>query len=106
MASRQYRNKSQWQTLIKEQQTSGLSAAEFCRQNQLNAKYFSKRKSDYLLALQEDKMSPFVRLKQAQSNVETPHINQQILLKHKASQLYIPDTIDIHWLASLLKVLA
>jgi len=106
MANRQHHNKKQWQSLIKEQQASGLSAAEFCRQNQLNAKYFSKRKSDYPLALQEKKPCQFVQLKRPQSKTETPQISPQLLLKHKDSQLYIPDTFDIQWLAALLKALA
>jgi len=38
------RSQEQWQLLIKEQQSSGLNAAEFCRQKGLNDKYFSKRK--------------------------------------------------------------
>ena len=36
------RSQEQWQLLIKEQQSSGLNAAEFCRQKGLNDKYFSK----------------------------------------------------------------
>lgn len=38
------RSQSEWQTLIKQQQDSGLSAAEFCRQHDINQKYFSARK--------------------------------------------------------------
>ena len=38
------RTKTEWCELIEEQRTSGLSAAEFCRRNSVNAKYFSVRK--------------------------------------------------------------
>ena len=38
------RTKAQWQALIEQQQSSGLMAAEFCRQQNLNPKYFSLRK--------------------------------------------------------------
>lgn len=38
------RTKAQWQELIVEQSVSGLTAAEFCRRHEVNAKYFSLRK--------------------------------------------------------------
>ena len=38
------RTKAQWQDLIAQQSSSGLSAAEFCRNLNLNTKYFSLRK--------------------------------------------------------------
>ena len=38
------RNKAQWRELILQQQSSGLSAAEFCRRESINPKYFSMRK--------------------------------------------------------------
>jgi len=33
-----------WKTMVERQLTSGLTAAEFCRQNHLNQKYFSQYK--------------------------------------------------------------
>ena len=38
------RSKAQWVELITQQQSSGLSAAEFCRRESINPKYFSMRK--------------------------------------------------------------
>ena len=38
------RSKAEWETLILEQEGSGLIASEFCRQRAINAKYFSLRK--------------------------------------------------------------
>ena len=38
------RSKAQWRELITQQQSSGLSAAEFCRRESINQKYFSTRK--------------------------------------------------------------
>jgi hypothetical protein len=38
------RSKAQWRELISQQQLSELSAAEFCRRESINAKYFSMRK--------------------------------------------------------------
>jgi len=38
------RSKSEWHTLFEEHNASGLSAAAFCRQRGVDAKYFSVRK--------------------------------------------------------------
>ena len=38
------RSKAEWQALVLEQQRSGLIASEFCRQRDINEKYFSLRK--------------------------------------------------------------
>lgn len=38
------RTQAEWCELIKQQRESGLTAAEFCRRNGVNAKYFSLRK--------------------------------------------------------------
>lgn len=43
MTKRKYRSQENWKALIEAQLESGLSAAEFCRQQQINPKYFSKR---------------------------------------------------------------
>jgi hypothetical protein len=40
------RSKAEWLTLIEEHQNSGLSAAEFCRRNQLDPKCFSLRRRE------------------------------------------------------------
>ena len=38
------RSKSEWRTLFEEHDASGLSAAAFCRERGVDAKYFSVRK--------------------------------------------------------------
>ncbi len=38
------RSKADWLALISEQESSGLTAAEYCRQQDINEKYFSVRK--------------------------------------------------------------
>ncbi len=51
------RSKTQWQELIEQQKSSGLSAAEFCRRNSISAKYFSLRKRQL-----DNDSKPFVKL--------------------------------------------
>ena len=53
------RSESQWRALIEEQASSGLTAAEFCRQQSLNPKYFSTRKRQ----LSSKPASAFVQVK-------------------------------------------
>ena len=38
------RSKAEWLSLIEQHDSSGLSAAEFCRRYSIDAKYFSLRK--------------------------------------------------------------
>ena len=40
------RSKAEWLRLIEEHKASGLSAAEFCRRNKLDSKYFSLRRRE------------------------------------------------------------
>ena len=40
------RNATEWLKLFEEHRVSGLSAAEFCRRNGLNPKYFSLRRRE------------------------------------------------------------
>ncbi len=40
------RSKTEWLNLIDEHASSGLSAAEFCRRNKLNPKYFRLRRRE------------------------------------------------------------
>ena len=38
------RTQAQWRDLISQQQSSGVSAAQFCRERSINPNYFSARK--------------------------------------------------------------
>jgi len=38
------RSEEEWRELITQQQSSGISAAQFCREHSINPKYFSTRK--------------------------------------------------------------
>ena len=53
------RSKSEWRTLFEEHDASGLSAAEFCRQHGVDAKYFSLRKRQ----LTADSRASFIQVK-------------------------------------------
>ena len=54
------RSQKQWQEIIIKQQQSGLSAAQFCRDENINQKYFSFRKVNLKKSKSNDNASPIV----------------------------------------------
>jgi len=102
MAKRKYRNREDWKALIKAQLGSGLSAAEFCRQQHINPKYFSKRKTEYIrLASKTESSSAFVKLHPPVLATQPAAIH----LHYKNARLQIPSSIGSAWLADLLGLL-
>ena len=102
MAKRRYRSKEDWKALIEAQLESGLSAAEFCRQQQINAKYFSKRKTEHMrLTDKPELISTFVKI---QRSVQTAQPDE-IRLHYKSVHLQIPSSVSSTWLADFLGLL-
>jgi len=88
------RTKGQWRELIEQQEVSGLIAAEFCRRNSVNAKYFSLRKRQL-----SGRSKPFVQ-------VIPPHSNQAVLrpetIKLRFIELDLPQQALLESLSVLL----
>ncbi len=102
MAKRKYRNTEDWKLLIEAQPGSGLSAAAFCREQQINAKYFSKRKTEIMRLVDQPEMtSAFVKIQQPVQITQSPTIQ----LHYKDVRLQIPSSIDSAWLANFLGLL-
>jgi hypothetical protein len=102
MTKRKNRNREDWKTLIETQLESGLSAAEFCRQQQVNAKYFSKRKTEHMRLADTPEAPPaFVKI---QSPIQTKP-SASIHLHYKNARLQIPSSVGSAWLADLLGLL-
>lgn len=89
------RNKSEWQTLIKEQQKSGQTATAFCKERGVNPKYFSLKKKQ-LETL--DGSSNFIR-------VVSPTKVAGIVLSVGASTIHLPADCSTQWLADLVRAL-
>jgi len=86
------RSEEQWRELFEQQETSGVSAAVFCKQNDLCPKYFSLRRKQ-LAKVVGKKESGFVRVK-VKSKIlhETPSVKATSLpglLAHIATQKYV-----------------
>lgn len=67
------RTKSEWLKLIEDQKASGLSAAEFCRRNKVDAKYFSLRRRELTKA-----QSSFVEVAASVTNGSKDRINVRV----------------------------
>lgn len=88
-----------WRKHIEAWQQSGLSQTEYCYQQQLNARTFTARLSDYR--------------KQSDSNTQallpvqiTPDDSSVIVLSHaQGYRLELPGSTSAAWLAELLKCL-
>lgn len=101
------RSEEQWRELFEQQETSGVSAAVFCKQNDLCPKYFSLRRKQ-LAKVAGNKENGFVRVKVKPKILhETSGVMATSLtLRCNASQLAFGTLPPPRWLAQLLRELA
>ena len=88
------RTQSEWLALFESHTQSGLTATDFCKQHQINHKYFSLRKKQLL-----EEPSPFV-----QAVVQT-RVGSEITLKHGKTTLSFSGDISPAWIAQLIRAL-
>ena len=98
------RSQQEWRQVFKQQQQSGHSAVEFCRQQHINIQTFYARRSDIRL---QHRQSKFVQAKREVTTVESRALTatEQITLDYGAGELSLPITIPPHWVAALMKAL-
>jgi len=105
MTKRKQRSRAQWLNLIKQQEESGLKASQFCRQQELNPQYFSKRKRQLRLNSEvSSQVSPFIKV-QSSSKVSISEIESRISLSYQNIQLQLPTNVEPQWLAQLMGAL-
>ena len=103
MNDRIRRTKEQWLELFQRQVESQLNNSAFCRQENINDKYYSKRKRE-LLDPPPSTDTGFIKLTKKQSSAL--HANNSISLQYQQSYMQIPLHTDPRWVASLLKSLS
>ena len=91
------RSKKDWQALVEEQACSGLSAAAFCRDKDINAKYFSLRKSQ----LSKKIPSAFVPVQ-----LSTLPSDEYIRIDCQGALLILPINVSSTWAADCVKQLS
>lgn len=101
----QRRSKQQWLDLLSQQQSSGLSPAEFCRQHNIPPKRFYYHASKSRKPKLTDTMAPvFWSAKVASDKSFEPNI-EGLRFKHGANELFLPATISPRWIAELITAL-
>jgi len=95
------RSKQQWQEIINRQQQSGISAAQFCRNEKIDQKYFSTRKRQLLKEL-KNAPQPFTRVKLKHSKSHDVTFEY----KYKNSTLKFEKLPSVKWLGELLSSLS
>ena len=94
------RSSQEWQSIIEQQEASGLSVADFCKQQQLDFKYFHARKWTLLKRLQREQIRPFIKVG------TLPISNTVMELQVGGARLSLPLNCEPLWLAQLLKAVA
>ncbi|WP_334061004.1 IS66 family insertion sequence element accessory protein TnpA [Alteromonas sp. S005] len=105
MQQYQRREVQDWLNLFEQQKQSGLTAVEFCRQQQINVQTYYTRRRDIRL---QRTSSKFVQVKREVTKVEsyTEEMGDDLLLKLGNAQLSVPSNISTHWVAAVMKALA
>ena len=104
MKPRKRRSQSEWQALLKAQRESLLSVADFCRQQGLDAKYFSKRKRALEIQQTTSESNRFIKISPTPST--SPMLSMELALHHQNTRLVLHAGIDARWVADLMKALS
>jgi hypothetical protein len=96
------RSKEQWLSLFQQHANSGLTAAAFCRQYDLDQAYFSLRKTQ-LCSTDETAFVPVTREKKHNHTVTTSLKLQYHL---ESCSLQFENLPDVVWLSQLIKTLS
>ena len=100
------RSKEEWRALIQAQKTSGLNQMQFCKEHELNPKYFSLRKKQLLSALElHANSTEFIRLDRAPGNESLS--SAPVIIRVQGVELELPSTTaSASFLAELVQCLA
>jgi hypothetical protein len=104
MKKRQRRSPAEWQVLLESQRESQLSIADFCRQQELDAKYFSKLKRTFEVQGMTSPKKRFVKLEPVLSSSRVSDAG--LVLHHQNSRLALHAGVDASWVADLMKALS
>ncbi|GEA03536.1 hypothetical protein KUL17_24330 [Alteromonas sp. KUL17] len=104
MQQHQRRDIQDWLNLFEQQKQSGLTAVEFCRQQQINVQTYYTRRRDIRL---QRTSSRFVQVKRKVTKVEsyTEETDSDLVLQLENAQLRVPTNMSPHWIATVIKAL-
>lgn len=102
----QRRNQQQWQDLLEQQEISGLSGAEFCRQQQIDVCQFYYHSAQRRKIVSSDNSSSvFLRAQISHQHIGDEKPNSVLRLQHGSSELLFPVTPSPRWVAELMAAL-
>lgn len=99
MKNRKRRSHSEWLSIIQQFESSRCTPAAFCQQQNLDYKYFLKRKRSL-----ESKDSAFVKVQTNTAKQIMP--STDLVLQFQNTRLHLSTAIDMQWLAQLMRSLA
>ena len=88
------RTPEQWKALFSEHQASGLTQAEFCKQQRLSPKYFSLRRQRFISEQKTQLVSSFIQVQppESQSSAEVSlHYQGIVICFAQADAQFIAD---------------
>ncbi len=88
----------QWQELFETFETSGLRAVDFCQEHNIDPKYFSKKKSEYVL--KPNNTNGFVKVKLNKPVIQTGLL---MSIEHEAYRLNFYQLPDVEYLSQLMR---
>ena len=98
------RTEQEWRALFQQHDESGLTAAQFCRDNKLCPKYFSLRRKQ--LVSDKTQVQPSAPFVSARLPAKPPARDKGLItLKYQSCQLQVPLSVNEKWLAGLVKAL-
>ena len=98
------RSKVQWLSLFQQHEESGLTASQFCKDNNLCPKYFSQRKRQ-LGYWQSTSKQEVGFVKAVAPSVKTAPGQGAIQLRLAHCELHLPLSVSELWLANFIKAL-
>lgn len=93
------KRKNNWPELVKLFEASGLTQAKFCKQNNLNPKYFGLKRSQILAA---SKSSAFQKIEVENKVSGSPHL----VIEFGRCKIHCPTSMSIQQLTLLVQGLA
>jgi len=97
------RTSEQWQQLIQQQKQSGLTVAQFCRENHISESNFYLKLKKFREA--NSSLSTFVTARPAPSFGQDEPSGSTITLQHGQCRLQFSGDTSTEWLAALMKSL-
>ncbi len=105
MTKRKYRSHGEWVSIIQQYKNSGCTPAAFCQQQNLDYKYFLKRKRRLETHSAGIPGAPaFVKVHP--STVKQTIPSTDLVLQYHNTHLHLTTAIDAQWLAQLMRSLS